>query len=664
MKTMRRLRNVGLYCGPLMLALAMNASAAPLAVSNAIETVNLQDLGLNRAKNFIAGLKPSKTTNNKVPSLGGTVLTNAFGSLGNCILSYQLKGQSLRLTGVVGIDDSVATTFTEFVDVIVYGDNKKLWESGPLRAGGKPVPVDVDLRGVQFLELVADIAGEETGIAQTVWSNMAITYAGFRPVHDNPRNTVFDGKIFVTPANPETPRITGGRLFGVRPGSPFLFTVTASGRKPMTFSARSLPEGLQLDPQTGRITGVLRTAGEHVVQLSARNELGLAERELKIVVGDQLALSPPMGWNSWNVHLKSVDQQKVERAAELLVSLGLKDHGYLFVNIDDGWQGTRGGKENALQPNDKFPDMKGLCDKIHSLGLKAGIYHTPWMTSFGSLPGGTAATPDGKWSKDKKEFKVGPYSFLNQDARLWGEWGMDFCKWDWFPHKPEEIVAVAEALRQSGRDMVCKLSNRAVIEHAQTYVKHANSWRTTNDLLSSWLFLQTIAFGQDRWAEYGGPGHWLDLDSLLVGHAWTRPPNLTPDEQYLNMSMWALMSAPLWLSCELEKLDEFSLRMLTNDEVLEIDQDPLGKPARRKWRQGHLEAWVKELHDGSKAVGFFNRAREPLEATIDLATLGMMGNYQVRDLWKRADVGSVEGQITINPAPHGVQLYRMTRRNL
>ena len=118
------------------------------------------------------------------------------------------------------------------------------------------------------------------------------------------------------------------------------------------------------------------------------------------------------------------------------------------------------------------------------------------------------------------------------------------------------------------------------------------------------------------------------------------------------------MSSPLLISCELEKLDEFTLRLLTNDEVLDINQDPLGKPARRKWRQGQLEAWVKDLEDGTKAVGFFNRAREPLAATVDLAALGLTGKYQVRDLWKRTDLPNVEGQITINPAPHGVQLYK------
>ena len=332
------------------------------------ETVNLMELGLKKAKTFIVTLKPGKTVDNKVPSLAGKPQTNAFGTVGYCILSYQLKGQAERLSGTVGIDDGVAKKFTESVEVIVYGDNKKLWTSGPMKSGGQPLPIDINLKGINFLELVVDSAGDQIAIAQVTWSDLAIAYSGFRPSPEYARNTPFTGEVFMTPKGPETPRITGGRVFGVRPGAPFLFTVTASGRKPMTFSAKNLPQGLQLNAETGQITGCLRTAGEHRVSLSARNELGAAERELKIVVADQLSLCPPMGWSSWNVWLKLVDQGKVEKAAELMVSTGLKDHGYLYVNIDDGWQGTRGGKNNALQANEKFPDMKGLCEKIHRQG--------------------------------------------------------------------------------------------------------------------------------------------------------------------------------------------------------------------------------------------------------------------------------------------------------
>lgn len=643
-----------------LLALAVSAATSVLAATGTVETVNLKDIALKTACRY-AG---ATTVKGKDPSLGGLPRTNAFTTLASTHMTFSLKGQAQRLTGKVGIDDGVAGRFTESADVLVYGDNRKLWASAPLKSGQPPVSMDIDLNGVNTLEVLVDFSGDQYADAKVTFADMAISYSGFRPVASYPpRKPKPDpASIFITPKGPETPRITGGRVFGVRPGSPFLFTITASGRKPMMFSAKNLPEALQLNAESGRITGCLKDKGEYRVLLSARNELGSAERELKIVVGDQISLSPPMGWSSWNAFLKKVDQKSVEKTAELMVSLGLKDHGYLYVNIDDGWQGTRGGKDNALQANGKFPDMKGLCGKIHNLGLKAGIYSTPWITSYGKLAGGTSSNPEGKWSveKDGKSFVVGPYSFLDQDARQWGEWGFDYCKWDWLHHKPEEIIAVSGALKQSGRDMLCSISNSGVFENGPVYVKHANSWRTTNDLLGHWPHLETIGFAQDRWARFGGPGHWLDMDSLLVGFAWGQPPGMTPDEQYLNMSLWVLMSAPLWLSCDLEKIDESSLRLLTNDEVLDIDQDPLGMPARRIWRKGFLEAWGKDLEDGSKAVGFFNRAREPLQETIELKALGLAGKYQIRDLWKRADLGSVEGQITVKPAPHGVQLYKFT----
>lgn len=643
---------------------ALQAQEKPASQSGSNGSVSLNELGFKSAGSYGGKVKTGAEKGKvvSIPSLGGKKLTNAFVTTGYAQLTYQLKGQSMRITGIVGVDDGVAKTFTETAEAIVYGDNKKLWASGPLKAGGQPVPFDVDLKGVKLLELVVDFAGDQITNAQVTWSDVKISYSGARPVADGEHPTLAEGEPFMTPKGPETPRITGGCVFGVRPGSPFLFTVTASGKKPMTFSAKNLPEGLQLDPKTGRITGCLKAKGEHRVLLSAKNELGTAERELKIVVGDQLSLSPPMGWSSWNALLKEVDQAKVEKTAELIDSLGLKDHGYLYVNIDDGWQGERAGEEKALQANKKFPDMKGLCDKIHALGLKAGIYHTPWMTSYGRYPGGTADNPEGTWSleKNKETFRVGPYPFLNQDARQWGKWGFDSCKWDWHFHKPEEIIAVSDALKQSGRDMLCNLSNRGVLQHGKTYVEHANAWRTTNDLLGHWIFLVSIGFNQAQWVELGGPGHWLDLDSLLGGYAWGKKTKMSPDEQYLQMSMWVLMSAPLWMSCEMDKMDEFNLRLLTNDEVLDIDQDPLGKPARRKWKQGQQEAWVKDLEDGSKAVGFFNRGRESVDTTISLKELGLDGKYQVRDLWKREDIGTVEGKITVAPRPHGVLLYKLT----
>jgi len=203
----------------------------------------------------------------------------------------------------------------------------------------------------------------------------------------------------LTPKPPQTPRINGPRVYGERPGRPFLFTIPATGAEPITYLAEGLPEGLVLDARLGRITGTVAKEGEYRAKLTAGNALGKDSKILAIKIGDQICLTPPMGWNSWNCFAGAVTQEKVRAQAEAMAKSGLVKHGWTYINIDDTWQGARGGKYNALQGNDKFPDMKKLCDEIHALGLKAGIYSTPWVTSYAGYAGGSAENPEGTWTK-------------------------------------------------------------------------------------------------------------------------------------------------------------------------------------------------------------------------------------------------------------------------
>src|SRR2546421_370965 len=203
----------------------------------------------------------------------------------------------------------------------------------------------------------------------------------------------------LTPPAPATPRINGARIYGQRPGRPFLFTVPATGDRPINFSADGLPDGLKLDSQTGRITGSIDKPGEFVVTLHAKNDKGADEKKLKLVIGDSVGLTPPMGWNSWNCWAKDVDREKVLASAKAMVSTGLFNHGWIYINIDDSWQGKRGGEFNGIQPNEKFPDMKGLADEVHNMGLKLGIYSTPWKTSYAGYCGGSSDRQDGAWDE-------------------------------------------------------------------------------------------------------------------------------------------------------------------------------------------------------------------------------------------------------------------------
>jgi alpha-galactosidase len=480
----------------------------------------------------------------------------------------------------------------------------------------------------------------------------------------------------LTPPAPDSPRINGPAVFGVRPGAPFLYRIPATGRRPMKFSAKGLPKGLRLDPATGQITGALKENGEFKVRLRAKNAFGSAEKPFRIVVGEHIALTPPLGWNSWNCWGDQVDADKVLRSARALVASGLDQHGWSYINIDDAWQGARSGPLNALQPDpQRFPDMKQLCDEIHRLGLKAGIYSTPWTVSYAGRPGGSSENPDGKWNpaanlqaprnKNVLPFAIGQYSFTRADATQWAEWGIDYLKFDWGPVTAPPAVAMHRALLDTGRDIVLSLSNnheQNLFDEIKEVSATAELWRTTGDIYDDWNRVRQIGFSEDKWAPYGGPGHWNDPDMLVVGQVgWGRPhpTHLSPDEQYTHISLWCLLSAPLLIGCDLEKLDAFTLGLLSNDEVLAVDQDELGRQAVCVASNGDLRVYAKDLGDGSKAVGLFNLSGQPATVTALWSDLKLAGKQTVRDLWRQENLGVFSTQFAATVPKHGVVLIRL-----
>ena len=482
----------------------------------------------------------------------------------------------------------------------------------------------------------------------------------------------------LTPPPPPTPRINGSAVFGVRPGSPLLYTIPATGERPMTFAVESLPDGVTLDPASGRLTGSISRPGTYPVVLRAHNSLGEATRNFRIVVGESIALTPAMGWNSWNCWARAVDQDKALRAARAMVAAGLRDHGWTYVNIDDTWEGTRSGEARALQPNQKFPDLRALCDEIHALGLKAGLYSTPWITTYAGHAGGSSDNADGAWTPALKGAKtIGKHSFAATDARQWAEWGFDYLKYDWAPNDLPSLAEMSAALRRSGRDIIFSVSNSAPFALAPELARLAHSWRTTNDIRDRWaegtpawaLGVSEIGFSQGRWAPYAGPGHWNDPDMLVLGQVgWgpeLHPTGLSPDEQYSHISLWCLLSAPLILGCDLERLDPFTLNLLTNDEVLALDQDELGRQAVCVATIGPVDAYAKDLADGGKAVGFFNRDSAPQTIAFNRpADLVIVLPQKVRDLWRQADQAdwTPRAPLTMTVPAHGVMLFKLTAR--
>lgn len=635
-----------------------------LATAARAETIPLSALDLDHIQQGWGKPAVNASVEGQPLSIGGRKFAEGLGTHAASLLSIDLKKSATRFTASAGVDDDVAGQGGS-VEFLVYGDGKILWRSGVMKAGDAAKPVDVPLAGVQNLILRVTDAGDGISYDHADWAGAQIEFDGAAPIAVPLGNSK---RVILTPKPKPTPRLTGAKVFGVRPGSPFLFTITATGERPMKFTARDLPRGLSLDAETGRITGVLKEPGEHRVTLRAENSHGSAERDFKIVAGDQIQLTPPLGYNSWNCWGDRVSQEKMLRSARALVSSGLAQHGWMFINIDDGWQGSRTGPELALQPNEKFPDIKKLADEVHGMDLKIGIYSTPWMTSYANFQGGSSDNPEGQW--DHKQ-ALGKYSFAKADAQQWAQWDIDYLKYDWHPVSLKETKEMHDALRATGRDIVLSLSNNAhktLHNEIEEISKIAELWRTTEDIFDNWESISKIGFSQDAWAKYQKPGHYNDPDMLVVGNVFgwkgePHPSKLTPDEQYTHISLWSLLGAPLLIGCDLETLDDFTLGLLTNDEVIDIDQDPLCKQGVRVWNGGEekdLDVYAKPLEDGSIAVGLFNRGLMPQPIPVTWETLGGKGAQVVRDVWRQQDIGEFQDKYETTVAPHGVALLKIT----
>lgn len=491
--------------------------------------------------------------------------------------------------------------------------------------------------------------------------------------------------FILTPKAPDTPRINGPKVYGARPGADFLYRVPATGVRPMTFTAEGLPKGLKIDARTGIISGSVRKAGEYEVTLRASNSLGESSRSLKIVIGDRISLTPPMGWNSWNCWGNSVSQEKVMSSARAMLEKGLADYGWSYINIDDGWQGLRGGRENAIQPNSKFGDMKELGDYLHSNGLKFGIYSGPWVATYAGHVGECADTPDGKydfiekgivdeyWKLDRSRMKRDSLwyftenRFMDVDARQWAEWGVDYLKYDWNPNDHFNLVLMADALGATGRDIVYSISNSSHVSLGADLRKYAQCWRTTGDIRDNWVSIYKIGFeGQDRWAGFRGPGNWPDADMLVLGKVGWGPKthwtNLTPDEQYTHFSLWAMLASPLLIGCDMAELDDFTLSLLCNNEIIDVNQDELGIQAVRIYGDDNYATYLKPLADGSVAVAMFNLSEQPRKIGFVPASLKLVEPQVVRDLWRQQDVAKVgvEDRWETEVAPHGVCVVKLS----
>jgi alpha-galactosidase len=613
------------------------------------ETFGLETLDLQYIEQGWGEAHANQSVDGHPMMLDGKRFEHGLGTHANSTFRVALGGKGERFTATVGVDDEVGQQGS--VVFKVTGDGKTLWESGVLRGGDPAKDVSVALNGVKMLVLTVGDAGDGLNYDHADWADAKIVMAEGKPEAVAPMR---EPAVVLTPKASPKPHINGARVVGVRPGAPFLFTVPATGARPMTLSATGLPAGLQMDAQSGCITGVLKEKGTYVVTVRARNPQGSSERAIKIICGDTIALTPPMGWNSWNCFACDVNEANVRAAADAMVASGLINHGWTYINIDDCWEAGRDADGKVLS-NQKFPDMKALTDYVHSKGLKIGLYSSPGPK--------TCAGHEGSYKHEEL------------DARRYGEWGFDYLKYDWCSYgeivpnpdhdalmKPYQIMRAA--LDKAPRDIVfslCQYGMGNVWEWGAQV--GGNCWRTTGDITDTWSSMASIGFGQAGHEKFAGPGHWNDPDMLVVGYVgWSakvRPTRLTPSEQYTHISLWCLLCSPLLIGCDMTKLDEFTLNLLTNDEVLDVSQDPLGRQAGRVASDGSLEIWAKDLEDGSKAVGLFNRGEDQTTATLKWSALGLSGKQSVRDLWRQKDLGGFADQFQTEVSRHGVVLVKV-----
>ena len=618
----------------------------------------LDTLNMNNISQAWGDAQARKSAAGNPMSIKGIKFEHGIGTHAESYTFVNLKGAAVRFETAVGVDseeDGLGSVCFQ-----VYVDNLKKYDSGILKGTDSPKLVSVDLTGAKKMVLVVTTGNDGGSHDHADWAGAMLIL--------NPKAKE-KPEIYKWPLEPvipmasgvsAKPAIHGPRIVGTTPGRDFLFLIPATGRGPLTYSASNLPSGLKLDSKTGIISGSLQKEGEYIVELTVSGVKGVAKRKLKIVGGDhKLALTPPMGWNSWNIWAWNVDASKVRAAADAMVKSGLAAHGFQYINIDDSWESANRDSNGEISTNERFGDMKALADYVHSKGLKIGVYSSPGPKTCANF--------------------LGSYQHEYKDAKTWAKWGIDYVKYDWCSYatiakndsldelqKPYKLMG--DALDKCGRDIVFSLCQYGMGDVWKWGAEvGGNCWRTTTDITDNWYSVKGIAFSQNGHEKYAGPGHWNDPDMLVVGNVgWsseTRPTKLTPNEQVLHITMWSLLSSPLLIGCDMTNMDKLTYDLLSNDEVLDVNQDPLGKPAGCKHKDGNLEVWSRPLWDGTTAVGLFNLGMEDAKVTAKWADLGISGRQMVRDLWQQKNLGKFDGSFTSEVPAHGAIMVKIGTPN-
>ena len=545
----------------------------------------------------------------------------------------------------------------------VWCDGKLVASTPELNSTSGPHRVAADLRGSRWVEIEVQAVGNP-------WAGKSVVADAYIDMEKGcrPRDIAALSRQLgvLTPPPGDAPRFNGPSVVGARPGHPVFFRVPVTGAAPLSVSVANIADvpGLSYDPSRRLLTGCVEVEGVYPLRLEAQNGAGRASRILKLVVGDKLALTPPMGWNSWNAFGREVSDALVRETADAIERLGLADFGWSYVMVDDGWQVKADAKEprrdaHGVQlTNERFPDMRSLAAYIHSKGLKAGLYSSPGPV--------TCTGYEGSWMHEAV------------DARAYAEWGYDFLKYDWCSYgdiaKGETLqlkymypyLIMGRQLRSCKRDIVhyaCAYGFGDVATWGASV--NAQCWRTTRDLFDFWGGILGAMDQMDALWRHAGPGGWNDMDMMVVGDlCWNDRggTRLTPNEQYTHVSMWAMGAVPMILGCDLDKIDDFTLSLVTNGEVIDVNQDALGAAAAKVQCGEGWSCWARPLEGGDYAVALVNEGQLEREVMFSLEKAGLEGSWAVRDLWRQRDEGEVERGYRAKVPGHATHLVRLSPR--
>ena len=642
--------------------------------------------------------RPRRSLDGNPLRLGDRTFERGFGTHAEGAVGFALDGRATAFDALVGIDRDAKdvkgrTTRKASAVFRVWTDGKVAWSSGVLEENAAPKDCHVALAGVRELVLETTTTAPWIGFesSNADWADARITCDGGAKVTLLPASPQLG---ILTPPERPAPRFNGAAVWGVRPGHPVIFRVPVSGVRPMRLAAAGLPEGVTFDAEKGILGGVAPAkAGDYPIAVTAENAAGKASRTITLKVGETICLTPPMGWNSWNIWGSQLTAEHVKGAVRAMEASGLGNHGWAYINLDDWWEmnNSESGKrrpevvgpardaQGRILSNPSFPDMKALTDYIHSFGYKAGLYSSPGPTTCGGCEGS--------------------YGHEMQDAARYAEWGFDYLKYDWCsyagifkketgwgtwedparatparPYPSTDAWArpyrlMSRCLRAQNRDIV-----HAFCQYGRGGTQHwgreagGQVWRCWQDMKDSWTWMWKALEGympDCDYYKYTGPGFWADPDMMIVGlqrsFGSTHPTYLTPNEQYTHVSLWALVASPLLIGCDLERLDPFTRSLLVNDEVIDINQDALGRQARPYARKDTHEIWARPLANGDWAVGLVNRYPLPRAVAFDLATLGLEGRWTVRDCWRQQDLGVTDGPYAAEIPAHATLLVRLRK---